>query len=519
MKISTAHIATMSLAALLAIPACATQSAPESAPQPAPQLQDQDAASPAVSTATPSVSAASPAVSRVRIVRLSQARGTVQVDRAVGRGFEPAMANLPIVENCRLQTGKGVAEVEFEDNSTLRLAPDSEVEFPALQRLANGSTLSSVRVVKGMVYVNLMKTSGNAFNLLFDAQSLPLPPSAHVRLQLQATGSQLAVLGGAVPIQSPEGLVDVPHKRTITFPFAASSLPTVAKSVASSPFDPWDHSAVDYHARLATVSALRNTPYSYGLSDMMYYGDFASFGGCGMMWRPYFASAAWDPYSNGAWAWYGGMGYSWVSPYPWGWMPYHYGMWSYCQGAGWGWMPGGAWMGVNNIARFAGMTGSGNIPRVPIHPPRIGQPTLRPVNLRPLVQSQVGSSNSFVFRRDSAGLGVPRAELGKLNRFSQHADARGMASTPIYVQAPVEVRLGGRPALAGVTSMHRGFPPPAEMGGAGMGGQGRMPPGFAGRLPGTGSQTSGPSMSRPSMPSGPPAGGGGGAPAPAGPRR
>jgi len=57
---------------------------------------------------------------------------------------------MPIVEKIRLRTDDGVAEVEFEDNSTLRLAPDSEVEFQQLERLATGATASSVHLLRGM---------------------------------------------------------------------------------------------------------------------------------------------------------------------------------------------------------------------------------------------------------------------------------------------------------------------------------------------------------------------------------
>ena len=71
-------------------------------------------------------------VSKVRIVRLSEVKGVVLLDRNIGRGFEPAVTNMPIVENSRLQTGDGVAEVEFEDSSSLRLAPHSLVVFPQL---------------------------------------------------------------------------------------------------------------------------------------------------------------------------------------------------------------------------------------------------------------------------------------------------------------------------------------------------------------------------------------------------
>lgn len=464
MRVSAAQIASASLAVLLAFPAVIAQSSEGAG--------------------------ASAGVSKVRIVRLSEVKGEVQMDRGAGGGFEPALANLPIVEKCSLRTGDGVAEVEFEDNSSLRVAPNSEVEFPTLERLASGATVSSVRVVKGMAYVSLMKGGENEFDLLFGEQSLKLSPASHVRLQLVGSEAKLAVLDGSVQIKGADGLEDVPHKRTVTFAMAGAAEPTVDKSVASNAFDTWDHNADEYHARLAQTSALSSTPYAYGLNDLAYYGDFANVGGCGMMWRPYFASAAWDPYSNGAWAWYGGMGYSWVSPYPWGWTPYHYGSWSFCPGTGWGWMPGGSWMGVNNTAAFAGVKGPIVVPKVPIHPPRVGGPGLLMVNQRPLVRSEVGSSSSFVFRRDSAGLGVPRDELGRLNGFSRRADVRGTASTQVYFRAPVSAEANGRTSFAGVPSMQRGSAPPVQMSRDQMGGEGRM-----GGESGGGARMSAPTMS------------------------
>src|ERR1700719_1393581 len=70
------------------------------------------------------------AESKARIVRLSEVQGTVQIDRGAGDGFDKAFINLPVIEGAKLKTGKdGRAEVEFEDGSALRLAPDTEVEF------------------------------------------------------------------------------------------------------------------------------------------------------------------------------------------------------------------------------------------------------------------------------------------------------------------------------------------------------------------------------------------------------
>ena len=70
--------------------------------------------------------------SKIRIVRLSEVKGEVQLDRQTGKGFEGAMANLPVVEGERLKTGNGVAEVEFEDNSTVRVAQTPWLNFPGL---------------------------------------------------------------------------------------------------------------------------------------------------------------------------------------------------------------------------------------------------------------------------------------------------------------------------------------------------------------------------------------------------
>jgi hypothetical protein len=173
------------------------------------------------------------------------------LDRDTGRGFEPASANLPIVEHSRLRTATGVAEVEFEDNSTLRITPDSIVEFPQLERLAGGATASSVHVIKGMAYVSLVKTQGNEFNLLFGQQKLQLPPSSHIRLHVDESEAKLAVLDGTVRIDGPSGPTDVPRKKTVTFHLQDQAQPTLAKDVAAEAFDSWDKNAAGYHAQLA----------------------------------------------------------------------------------------------------------------------------------------------------------------------------------------------------------------------------------------------------------------------------
>jgi hypothetical protein len=432
-------------------------------------------------TAESNPNPASPGASKVRIVRLSQVRGVVQIDRHIGRGFENAIANLPVVEQSQIKTGVGVAEVEFEDNSSMRIAPNSLVEFPRLEREASGATASTVHVVQGTAYLSLVKHQDkkapvNDFVLSFGERTLNLDPATHVRLDLQGSQAKLAVFDGAVRTNGENGGVSIPKKKTATFEIFDKNEPTVAKDIAESVFDNWDHQEASYHANVASLSRF-NSPYAYGLSDMSYYGSFVNLPGCGSMWRPYFATASWNPYANGTWAWYGGAGYSWVSPYPWAWTPYHSGTWMNCGDAGWGWMPGGSWYGVNNVypttVPSGGSNGGGSqtgpimrAPHAPARPPSPRDPALIAVNTKPVPTSGISvATRSFVFQKDSAGMGVPRGTLGKLDGFSHQTATRGMAQTQIYATVPQTGHaygMGGGGASAGqglATSIHRGSPP------------------------------------------------------------
>jgi hypothetical protein len=54
------------------------------------------------------------------------------------------------------------------------------------------------------------------------------------------------------------------------------------------------------------------------------------------------------------------------------------------------------------------------------------------VNLKSMPASGLGPKDTFVFRNNSAGFGVPRGSLGKLNSFSGQTAQRGMTTTNVY---------------------------------------------------------------------------------------
>ena len=406
----------------------------------APQTTPQPASSDNASNSSPESSSPPATDSQVRIVRLSQVQGAVEIDRNTGEGFQPALLNFPITEGVQLRTGKGLAEVEFEDNSTLRLTPDSQVVFSQLQRRESGATASTVTVEAGTVYVTLARTKGSEFTLACGSRAVRLQPSSHIRLSAETTEAGLAVLGGKIQVEEPVSVLDVGKDKTVVLDRANPGTAAVNKGVAPGAYDTWDKAAADYHGQRVKLSTYGNAPPKYGLNDMRYYGHYIS--ECGqLVWRPYFASAAWDPFANGTWVWFPGTGYTWVSPYPWGWTPYHYGGWDYCPDYGWGWRPRGAWNGLRNVPPNARQPRHGHRPPPGGGPPRPPRPPKPPgpgtppkaitVNRTPPVVSGLRSPSKFVIEKDSAGLGIPRSVLGNLGHVSQQIQEHGSATAAV----------------------------------------------------------------------------------------
>ena len=412
------------------------------AQQTTPQAATSDKA--AATTSSQSPASSTPDI-QPRAVRLSEMQGEVKVDRNLGSGFEDALLNLPITQGMKLGTGAGLAEVEFEDNSLLLLTPYTTVEFPLLALQGSGSTASTIDVERGEVYVDLARKAGNEFRLVFGSDNVLLEPSSHVRLQLTSDRASLAVISGKVQVQSPAGATAVEKNKTIDIALADPANFSVDKHVLASSYDGWEQGAVDYHQHYASNIASLDPTRRYGISDLDYYGHFVNVAGCGRLWRPYLASAAWDPFTNGTWVWYPGAGYSWVSPYPWGWTPYHSGRWEYCS-TGWGWRPGKKWKTIQNPPKPPhGIPPERPRPRPrqPL-PPMPGTATRVAVNRTPLVASGLASSNQFVMRKDSAGLGVPRETFGNLNHVSGRVEQRG--SDNIAVNSGPVVADRGKPA-------------------------------------------------------------------------
>jgi uncharacterized protein DUF6600/FecR-like protein len=376
--------------------------------------------------------------SQARVVRLSEVQGEVKIDRNLGQGYEKAFLNLPITQGVKLQTKTdGRAEVEFEDGSTLRITPDTVIEFPQLSLRDSGAKVSAVQLQEGTAYVNFAGAKDDEFTLAFAHEKLALTHAAQLRIEMADVTASLAVFKGDVQVGGDSGTVAVSKGHTASFDLTDGDHSTLAKDLEPDPFDAWDKQQDQYHQQYASNSSGSYSPYAYGTSDLNYYGSFFDVPGYGMMWQPFFAGAGWDPFMNGAWAFAPGFGYGWVSGYPWGWTPYHYGTWAYLPTYGWAWQPGGTWVGWST-PRISHPPSNFLMPQ----PPSVGKGTVV-VNRGPVPTPLGRSFNRMEISENSAGLGIPRGGLKNLNQLSSAVQRNGFATARVH-SAPVGVSWWGR---------------------------------------------------------------------------
>ncbi len=401
--------------------------------------------------------------SRARIVRLSGVQGGVQIDRATGQGYEKAFLNLPVVEGSKLKTGSdGRAEVEFEDGSTLRLAPSGQVDFTHLALGDNGQKLSTLKLISGTMYVNVHASKGDQLQVNFGRESVTLTDPAHFRIDLADTEATLAVFKGKVSGTGPSGQFEVAERRSATFDLANNDSIALGKNYEQDPNDAWDKQQTEYHDRYAANKTYNpSSPYDYGMSDLNYYGNYMMVPGYGWGWQPYLVDTSWNPFLDGAWAWYPGFGYMWVSGYPWGWMPYYYGNWAFAPGYGWFWQPGywNTWVPIAPVV---------NPPvRTPLPKPPVSGTQTVAVG-RGLVAYPARMPSRLAVNPGSAGLGVPR---GSIRNFDHVARQVNNVTRPVVVRTQPSVSSGSSAGYGGRGSW--GSASPARGSSMGSSGAGR----------------------------------------------
>jgi hypothetical protein len=281
--------------------------------------------------------------------------------------FSQALMNMPVMQGSRIDTGvDGKAEIEFEDGSVARLAPNSSLEMDKLQVAPDGALITQMGQRGGLAYYELRDDSTAPYTVVFGDRTVTLGANSTFRVDLDASPADLAVLDGNVQVAGGAAYQAALHQgQTIQFDPTNAGKYTLVNTVAANGWDQWNDSldAQEAEAAQNPVPAPMKTggggspllgsmygtlpgPMNMGPMGMLSgYGGWYPIPGYGNVWQPFGMDAGFDPYGFGSWGMMPGMGAFWTSGYPWGWMPFHYGGWSYIGGFGWGWMPGGGYGG------------------------------------------------------------------------------------------------------------------------------------------------------------------------------
>jgi len=224
----------------------------------------------------------------------------VQLDRATGDGFDKAFINLPVIEGCKLKTGKdGRAEVEFEDGSALRLAltqksispisrlgrwPEAQRRAARLRHRVRRSSPENLRQRQRKnrrpVSVEFRPRVGHRLR----RRALPRRTRQRQQSNRSRIQRQTKRHGPRDSSNSREA------QRTLAFakddaanhdrqttppPSRRSDAFVLAKNYDDDPSDAWDRHQTEYHDRYATARAAPASPrLTLRHERLNYYGNF-----------------------------------------------------------------------------------------------------------------------------------------------------------------------------------------------------------------------------------------------------
>jgi hypothetical protein len=289
-----------------------------------------------------------------RAVRLSFVDGQVKLAQGNEVLATQAVANTPLFEGMQLTTSdNGKAEIQFEDGSAVRIAPDSMLTLQVL-RGAGTSADAELTLNSGLCYFEF-QGGGQAgqMSVYFGSSVATTSGFTALRIAMDTPPGSLAVFSGNVHLQvvaSATGTAaavatDLHGGESITLNAVDPAQYNVAESIEPSSWDAWNSD----RDQTLTAEAANQTgaPENLGEAQNPAWNDLDASGswydvpGQGYVWSPYeAANADFDPYGNGEWMYTPAYGYVWASGYSWGYMPYQCGAWNFYNGFGWGWAPG-----------------------------------------------------------------------------------------------------------------------------------------------------------------------------------
>jgi hypothetical protein len=376
-----------------------------------------------------------------RAVRLSFVDGQVKLAQGSQVLAAQAVANTPLFEGMQLTTAdNGKAEIQFEDGSVVRIAPDSMLTLQVL-RGAGTTADAELTVNSGLCYFEF-QGGGQAgqMSVHFGASVVTSSGFTVLRVSMDTPPGSVAVFSGNVHLQvgaSPAvtAAIDLHGGESISLDPADPTQFNLAETIEPNSWDTWNSDRDE--SLTAEAATQTGAPSNLGETENPAWNDLDASGswydvpGQGYVWSPYdAANADFDPYGNGEWMYTPSYGYVWASGYSWGYMPYQCGAWNFYNGFGWGWAPG---MGGCRPWWGLGFYGGPNIGFAPVgyrpiprpFPPRgpVGPIGHRPIPMIAVNRHMALGSTSFPARDKNAQVMIAGSTVEPL---------RPLPSRPVY---------------------------------------------------------------------------------------
>jgi hypothetical protein len=246
--------------------------------------------------------------SHVRIVRISYVQGTVRYNGA------PAIMNSPVTEASRLVTGTdALAEVEFEDQSVIRLASETEISFAQLARLSTGEARTRVDMENGEAEFLIPASSAGRFAVNVRGKNILFKKPGRFRvLTTDATPLEIAVWKGEAAVLDLESDREVTVKAHETLELNPENLGQyrVQSSVLGDELDRWSEQRdQDLKTSYVAGNTYNNTVYDQYYQTGGYGNGYVA----PYPYGSYGYNAFGCPYGFGQPFWFGSPGSCWNS--------------------------------------------------------------------------------------------------------------------------------------------------------------------------------------------------------------
>jgi len=245
--------------------------------------------------------------------RMSYVTGDVFIERAADMGYEQGIVNLPVVENDKLGSRDGRAEIHFGRKNYLRIDRYTHVDFAGLPR--KGYDQVKLNLLSGNIYlrVSFLGREKDFEVHTPDASYYILEEGLYQFKVVENSETEIHVVEGAVEAAGEEGSVLVEaEERLVASNGAFRSGPENLYASYSDGFSEWNNSRDALLFRTVQKTYLPSELYEYE-SELATNGRWVYEASYGHVWIPHVYHNTWRPYHNGRWWWYPSCGWTWVT--------------------------------------------------------------------------------------------------------------------------------------------------------------------------------------------------------------